>query len=516
MRKYSAIFLLLFLLVFSSEILGKETTDEGNNVMETDKVNISDNNQQNTNVDSFTAEKNENDVSKKYSLKDESQEPFKEIAEENINKRLSAIEGKIEENAILSLDECIKKALANNPKIKSAFHNTEIYKTKITQAKSNYFPVFTMTNGISRNRYFTINFTVEDQMYTFYNTIDLSITQLLYDFGKTKARADMAKYNWEATVANLDETINETIYNVKKAYYNLIYALEKKKVYEDSVKTYTIQLNQAELYYKTGKKSKIDVTSAKYNLGNAKLGLIQSENEIILALAELSSEMGLPEYENYKISGELIFKKYDYKFEELMKNAIENRPELKIYENQIKASEQLIRAAKKSFTPNFELYGRFQDGGGTSLSDDYGWTIGAQFRCTNYNLLLMKKQLDEARATLKRDIAELEIRKNNLHLEVKQAYIKLKNAESSIPITELSLKQAQEQHKLAMGRYKAGMGDAIELKDSENTYKNAKLDYIYSILQYKLASAEIERVVGSKLNATDDTNEQTEVHEIIE
>ncbi len=523
MRKYSAIFLLFSCLFFSTKIFGKEITDFEDNSIDIENINISKENQQNDykNADTSDVEKNKpskttDDLSKDFTLKNGVQEPFKEVVEGEVNKSLSAIEGKIEENAILSLDDCIRKALANNPKIKSASHNTDIYKTKITQAWSNYFPTFNMTNGLTRNRYFTINFTVEDKLYTFYNTIDLTASQLLFDFGKTKALAKVAKYNFESTVAGLEETVNEIIYTTTNAYYNLIYAIEKKKVYEDTLSNYKIQLEEAQIYYKTGKKSKIDIITAQYNMENAKLGLIESENDIELAKAELSNIMGIPECENYDIIEELNVNNYEYNFEDLLEAAYANNPELKIYENQIKASEQLILSAKRAFTPNFEAFGEFQDGGGTSLSDDYGWTIGVQFRCNNFNILLMKKQLDEAKATYKKDMADLEEMKNNLYLEVKQAYIKLKNAESSIPVAAISLKQAAEQHRLAQGRYKAGAGDAVELKDAEISYKNARLEYLYKILQYNLAVAETEKITGNKLFIKGNDEITPQANEIIE
>ena len=207
----------------------------------------------------------------------------------------STVEGYIQETVIFSLDDCIKKALENNPQIRSAFSNSEIYKTKIGQAWANYFPTFGMTNGLTRNRYLSVNFPVPQQYYTFYNAMDLNGSMLLFDFGKTKAVADVSKRTYEATIANLDETINTVVYDVKAAYYSLLHALEKQNVYSDSVKSYELQLKQAESFYMIGTKPKIDVTMAQYNLGSAQLGLIKATNEVSLALAQLNNAMGLPE-----------------------------------------------------------------------------------------------------------------------------------------------------------------------------------------------------------------------------
>ena len=412
---------------------------------------------------------------------------------------IQTVDGYIQETVILSLDDCVRKALENNPQIRSAFNNSEIYRTKIGQAWSNYFPTFNLSSGYTRNRFFTLNFAVPQRYYNYFNAMDGSMSLLLFDFGKTKATADMSKRTYESTLANLDETINTIIYDVKEAYYALLHAMEKKNVYADSVKSYELQLKQAEAFYLIGTKPKIDVTMAQYNLGNAQLGYIKATNEVILATAQLNNAMGLPKEDNYKILDKLGVKKYNYDFNTLLDKAYETRPELVSYRKKAKASEMMIRAARRSFLPNLEGVGAYQIGGGAHFSDEYGWTVGAQFVYANTNLMLMKKQMDEAKATHKKDMADLDIAEQNVYLQVKQAVINLKNAEESIPVTALSLKHAQEQYRLASGRYQTGTGDAIELKDSEITYRNARLDYLSALLQYNVSVADLERVVGSKL-----------------
>ena len=409
------------------------------------------------------------------------------------------VEGTISENVILSLDDCVRKALENNPQIRSAFNNSEVYKTKIGQAWANYFPTFNLSSGYTRNRFFALNFPVPEKYYNYFNAMNANVSLLLFDFGKTKATADMSKRIYESTLANLDETINTIIFDVKEAYYALLHAIEKQNVYADSVKSYELQLKQAEAFYLIGTKPKIDVTMAQYNLGNAQLGYIKASNEVRLAMAQLNNAMGVPDEKDYKILDKLDMRKYDYDFDMLLEKAYETRPELIAYRKKAKASEMMVRMSKRAFLPDVEGVGQYQVGGGAHFGDEYGWTIGAQFTYANTNLMLLKKQIDEAKATHKKDVADLNIAEQNIHLQVKQAVINLKNAEESIPVTALSLKHAQEQYRLASGRYKAGVGDAIELKDSEVTYRNARLDYLAALLQYNVSVADLERVVGTRL-----------------
>ena len=115
------------------------------------------------------------------------------------------------------------------------------------------------------------------------------------------------------------------------------------------------------------------------------------------------------------------------------------------------------------------------------------------------NIALLKKQVDEANATADKDIADYEVTRQKVYLDVKQAYIQLKNAKENVPVAQKALEQAKEQFNLARGRYKVGMGDVIELKDAETTFRNAQLSYYKALLDYNISAANLERVVGTPI-----------------
>ena len=117
--------------------------------------------------------------------------------------------------------------------------------------------------------------------------------------------------------------------------------------------------------------------------------------------------------------------------------------------------------------------------------------------------MLLKKQVEEAKATYKKDLADYETSKQNIYFSVKEAYINLINAQDSIGVAKLSMDEAKEQYDQASGRYKVGLGDAIELKDAETTYRNSQLSYYSTLLEYHVSAANLERLMGVPLQATD-------------
>ena len=113
--------------------------------------------------------------------------------------------------------------------------------------------------------------------------------------------------------------------------------------------------------------------------------------------------------------------------------------------------------------------------------------------------MLLKKQVDEAKATYKKYVADYEQQRQNVYLEVKSAYINLLNSHDSLDVSKLALQQAKERQYQAFRRYQVGLGDAIEFKDAENSYLNAQLDYYSNLLNYNINAAEVERVIGAPI-----------------
>ena len=409
-------------------------------------------------------------------------------------------------NGEVTLSDCIKLAITHHPTIMSAISNAEIYKTRIGQAWSNYFPTLNAGTSYSRNdMLMTMGGSYSrmmSQKYNMYYVPTLSANMLLFDFGKTKAAADMAKRNYEASRYDAETSIELVIYNVKVAYYNLIFAEIQKTVYEDTVKDFELQLKQARAQYEIGRKAKIDVTTAEYNLGNAKVNLIKAKNTLELAAAELANAVGIPELEGVVLKDKLNTKAYEVNFKDLLSTAQASRPALLASKKLMDAAEMNVRRAKRAFAPDLSAFGSYNQGG-RQIDSDYGYQFGVQLNYSALNLMYLKKQVDEANATYKKYVADYEQQKQNVYLEVKSAYINLLNSHDSLDVSKLALQQAKERQYQAFRRYQVGLGDAIEFKDAENSYLNAQLDYYSNVLNYNVNAAEVERVIGAPIKESD-------------
>ena len=232
------------------------------------------------------------------------------------------------------------------------------------------------------------------------------------------------------------------------------------------------------------------------------MNLIKAKNTLELASVELANAVGIPELADVILKDELNTKEYDVNFENLIEIAVASRPSLLAAKKRMDAAEMNVRSAKRAFTPNIDAFGNYQHGG-RKMSSDNGYQFGLELQYSNINLMYLKKQVDEYTATYRKYVADYEQERQNVYLEVKSAYINLMNSRDSIDVSKLALQQAKEQQYQAFRRYQVGLGDAIEFKDSENTYLNAQLDYYSTLLQYNINAAEVERVIGAPIRESD-------------
>lgn len=407
-----------------------------------------------------------------------------------------------EVHSVFTLEDCINNAIKYNPSIWAAIYNSEAYKTKIGQAWANYFPSITAGLDVSRSgsKYTgggPMGFAMK-QYSTMGYIPTVSADMLLFDFGKTKANADMAKRMHEAAQEDTKETINTVIYSIKSAYYNILFAQAQVQVYEDTVADYELQLSQAQGFYRYGTKPKLDVVTAEYNLGKAKLNLVSAKNTLNVAIVELSKIMGLPEYTNYELSDQLTLNLLDITEEDAIKTAFDVRPELIMAKKSADAAKMNLRATRREFAPDIGMYGSYANGIGHEY-DLKSAQVGVALSYSALNILKLKKQVDQAGAEYKKAIAQYEETKNDVYYNVKKSYMDLETVKEAIVIAKLALDQAKEQYRQVTGRYKAGVGDAIELKDGENTYLNARLDFYNAMLNYNTTAANLEKEIGIPL-----------------
>ncbi|HIT92282.1 MAG TPA: TolC family protein [Candidatus Stercorousia faecigallinarum] len=411
------------------------------------------------------------------------------------------IEGSVEKNIDMTLDKCIELALGNNPQINAAFHDILASDARIKQVWSNYFPQVSWQTGYTRIKQLQLSDALGRNLtFNYYILGQVTLQQMLYDFGVTQNQATIKRLDYEAYKTTLGATINEVIYQTKDAYYNLLYAFENKRVAEDTVNKFEMFYNQAKAFYEIGMNPKVDVTIAEVNLSNAKLQLIQADNAVNLAVARLNNVMGVPFIDKYNVQERLKYQPVDITFNKSIEIARDARPELKLAELKVESANQTLKLVKKSYFPTLSVEGQLQIGG-KSWTNNYGYNLGGYLNFPTINGMLIKNEIQEARYLYDKEIANAKNTQNQIYLEIQNAYLLLEEKKNQMPVAMLGVKQAKENYELSYGRYRVGEANPTELKDAQINYQQAQLSYYNALYQYNSAKASLEKAIGKNLAA---------------
>ena len=439
----------------------------------------------------------------------------------------------IEKNAILSINDCIQMALDNSPAVKKARYNYGVSKNQTSIAKADYFP----TIGVGTGYYATENATSNSLMRqgrNNYYSAEASLTQLIWDFGKTNANIRMNKFNTIAAVYTFDDTVLDTIFSVKTNYYGVLAAKASVDINKANVQINERNYQRTKAYFEEGIKSKIDLVNAEVNLSDAKVSLVNAVQEYQNALVQLNNSMYIafaPEYEitstetfnfseNTPVSLEKIdenvdisqpppdvsdafltskvekidiidsykFVPFPYTFEESVELAYKNRPDLKAFDATLEAMKQSLLYIKREYYPSIQGRAGY---GYRDTNNTQSFNVSLSFN-TSLNIVGKKFEIDNGKLQVKLAENEIENNKQNIYFEVQKAYVDMIQLEKKIPLAAVKVKQTLENFELADGRYGVGLGDYIELQDAKVNYNNAQHEYVQAVYNYNLARANLE------------------------
>ncbi|MCX5821454.1 MAG: TolC family protein [Deltaproteobacteria bacterium] len=396
----------------------------------------------------------------------------------------------IRKGETLDLQRCIAIALSGHPGIQAAIGTLRAGDSRIGQARSGYYPQLNGSAGYTR----TDPTTSAAQVYDSYSS-SVSLSQNLYDFGKTSTQVKIQEFNRDSFRSDLDNVRTLVSFGVKQAYFGLLQAGRNRDVSREVVGQFQQHLEQASAFFEVGTKPKFDVTKAEVDLSNAKLTLIKAENAFRLARVALNNAMGLPEAPDYEVADQLSSQRVEIDLDETIRKAYDRRPDLKAIAVKKQSLEQSIELARKGYYPSVTGNAGYGWGGG-SFPLDQGWNFGAQLNVPLFNGFSTKYQVTEAQANLDVLAANEALLRQTIYQDVKQAWLNLQEAADRGVAAELIVRQAAENLELANGRYASGVGSPIEVTDALVAASNAKTAQISALYDYKLAQSSLEKAAG--------------------
>jgi outer membrane protein TolC len=409
----------------------------------------------------------------------------------------------------LSLSDSIVLALKNNPTIKIAEAGKEQSAWGVEQAKAgkgfklDYSHVEARTN---QPYSFLPTFAAISPYNAFTN--QLSLTLPLFTGGKLENTLDEAKHGLNYSALNLNATEQQLKLETTSAYFNALQTRNLQEVAKQSVDDFAAHLKNLQYQYQEGNVAMADVLQTKVQWANAQDNFIKARNNYYLAIYKLNNIIGLPLHSELNLKENFEYQPYSTTLDDCIKYALSNRPEMIEAQENVAIAKDQVKIAASDALPTVGINGKKEWDGADFPGTTYNnWTVAISVNYDVFDSGLTKANIKKAEygiVTAKEQARQL---KDNIALEVSQAYLTMKEAEERISTCKVAVEQAEVDFNLANERYDAGVGINLDVIDAELALAQAKTNYVQALYDYNTGKAQLDKAMGVPVMKADGESE---------
>jgi outer membrane protein len=406
----------------------------------------------------------------------------------------------------LTLEESIGLAIKQSMVIHSAREGVKASESGRKEALTGFFPKLSTSYSYTRlNETPTTTITGLGTMQT--GTRDnyvweVEIAQPIFTGGKVLSNYQINKIGENVSRMNEMTTIQNIVRDVKEAYFNILKSERILDVAEQSVERLKAHRDTAQSFYDVGIIPKNDLLLAEVELANGTQELVKAENGVQLRKAQFNTILRRDINAPVEVEDILIYKRFEKSLEECLKTAIEKRTDVKAYELGVKQSQKIVTLAKSDFYPsvnlvgNYSKYGDEADVSGSPYYDQEDWYIMAIASWNFWEWGKTKHSVDANKSKLRQAEDALINVRDHVALEVKDAYLSVREAEKHIFVAEKAIKQAEENYRINKERYKEQVATSTDVIDAQTLLTKTKSDYFNALSNYNIALSRLERAMG--------------------
>ncbi|MDR7433977.1 MAG: TolC family protein [Armatimonadota bacterium] len=324
----------------------------------------------------------------------------------------------------------------------------------------------------------------------------VSLQYPLFTGGRLEAQIALAEANVKGAEATLQRTVQQVLFQVKQAYYQLLLARASRRAAERILAQAEENLRVARVRVQAGVAPQFDVLQAEVNLANARQGVVRALNSMALARQALAALLNIPLDTLLEPQDELGITPFSVPLEELINRALRQRPELAELSARRAAAEAALELARSGARPNLALQGAYSLSGTSLQNLTTNWQVILALTLNLFDGGLTKARIQEAEERLRQlQVAESQQRQA-IELEVRQSYLTLQSAVAELEASGKAVEQALEALRIANVRYQAGVSAQLEVIAAQAALAQAEVNRVQALFNYNLALAQLERAVG--------------------
>lgn len=423
-----------------------------------------------------------------------------------------------------TMEQAVKKAMVDNRSIISAQKSSEASKSALYSARGAFGPSITASYAITHDPYSDLqkDLVMENDFDETLYTFGAQLRQPLFQGFQLLNNAQKAKLQSEYDELQLKKTNIAIVNQVQIAFLQYLMAEESVLSAQKAVARADEQRSIAAEGYQVGVRPKIDLLQAEYELSSSEARLIENENNLNSVRAKLNSLLNLPVEKDVNYVGKLDTVLYSITFEEAVKKAFVQLPDVKMAEKSMNMAEKDLGIARGTFLPRIDGIIQYTAAGRNWKADETpraykkdptlavsspreNTTFGIQATMNVFNSGQDFFKVRQAKHGVEALKAQVELAYNNAALNVKVCLLQLQDALRTVDVSKRALDSARQFYDDAKTRYEYQIGTNLEmltaqsdLADAELNFISAKANYLISLSNLYVSLGEIKPDLNTK------------------
>ncbi len=327
----------------------------------------------------------------------------------------------------------------------------------------------------------------------------VTVSQLISDFGRTRNLVASAKYNQRSQEMAAKATAADIILAVDSAFYHALNAQALVSVAQQTVEARQTFADRVAALTKAKLKSDIDLSFANVNLAQARLLLLDAQDDAQSSLFALKTILGDSSPDTYRLVDESPENPTPpvNNLQDLLSKAMASRPDLAAVEDQYQSSLKFRNAERDLWRPSVSALVASGDSpvradqispwyaaAGVNLQIPIftGFEYSARAKAAQYRANAMEEKVRDLRNVIVRDVS-------TTALQTQSAYEKIGVSKQLLDESNLALDLAQT-------RYQLGLGTIVELSQAQLQQTEAAIGYANAKYEYQAAQSALRYQTG--------------------
>ena len=226
--------------------------------------------------------------------------------------------------------------------------------------------------------------------------------------------------------------------------------------------------------------------------------MITLRNDLAKQKITLARLTGLPPNADYQLTDSFPFSPAPVaSVEDALTQAFHQRADLKAAQAQMDAAVKALAAARAERLPSLDVSGDYQVIGTNPAHSHGAFTVTGSLNMPVWQGGRIGGDIAQAQAVLAQRHAELEDTRGQVEAQVREVYLDLEAAAGQVEVARKNVDIAHETLEMTRARMEAGVVNALEVVQAQQTVATAQLDLINSVFAHNLAKLNLARALGN-------------------